>query len=613
MTGPAQNKLTPLQHQRVRAQLGEVMAHINAGRTDRAAAALTPLLRKHPDLPEAAHVASGLHARRGEGEQALYHARRAAQLAPHQPEYQAALGVLLVQNERHQQAIGALERALSADPDLRQAIVALGVAHMQLGAIARARELFNRALAAHPDDREAVNNLALLESDLGHAHRAVEIIEAALQTLGDDPLLLDALCMFSSYDDELTPEQVFAIHERFGACVEGRVRSPAAHPNDPDPERRIKLAFLSPDLRAHSVAYFLEPIFEHLDHERFELCVYSTTRHPDETTRRLRACADTWRDCTQGIARAHKQILDDRADILVELAGHFAGNQLPLHAARPAPLGVTMIGYGNTTGLTVIDARLADDITDPAPRADALATEKLVRIPPCFLCYRPPTLSPEQGATDPTDPDPQRPFTFASFNDLRKMSPSCLRLWARILAQNPGTRLLLKTSRLAHEEVRDELTRRLGDMADMGVDPDRLELRGRTDSMHDHLDLYNRADCALDTFPYTGTTTTCEAAYMGVPTITLLGEAHAGRVSASLLTAIGRKDLIARDPDHYLALASRAAASGRRSRADRLALRNALAQSPLCDAGAYTRRVEAALRDLWRGWCDARAREGSAS
>ena len=598
--------ITPAQHQRVRQQLVELMAQINRAQTppqlDRAGASLRPLQRRYPSLPEVAHVASGLHARRHELDQAIYHARRAVELAPDEPQYLSALGVLLVKNDQHAQAIAPLDRALAISPDLQQALMALGTAHMQTGDMEAARRWLGRAVENDPGDRQGINNLALLESDTGHAHRAVAIIEKALSNTGEDALLLDALCMFACYDDRLSSAQVYDAHERFGRCVAQRVTRPGSYPNDPDPDKRIRLGFVSPDLRTHSVAYFLEPIFEHLDPERFELFVYSTTRHPDAITARLRAHADTWRECTGGITDTLARVVADRVDVLVELTGHFAANLLPLFAAAPAPASVTMIGYANTTGLDSIDARIVDAITDPAPDADSLASETLVRVPGCFLCYRPPA-----DAPDPADPDPARPFTFGSFNDLRKMSPSCLSLWARILGANPGSRLLLKTARLAHEQVKDQLRARL---AQLGVEPSRVELLGRTDTIADHLALYNSVDCALDTFPYTGTTTTCEALHMGVPDVTLLGQAHAGRVSASLLTAAGRDDLIASDPDMYLSIATQHAQGGPRSRAGRLALRRQLADSPLCDPGPYTRKIEDALSRVWRSWC---ARQAGAS
>lgn len=588
-------QLTQAQHQRVREQLGAIMKQIQAGQLTQAQAALSPLLSKHAGLHEVSHVASGLYSARREHDRALYYAQRALEQAPQFAQYHAALGVLLVQRDNHEQALPHLSRAIELDPAAHQPRVALGLSQMQLGQINQARETLSGVLEKHPQDVEAANNLALLESDTAHAHRAVEIIEATLAKIGEDPVLLDALCMFASYDDRLTPEQVFAIHERFGRCVQTRVRIPGRYPNASDPEKRLRVGLVSPDLRTHSVAYFVEPIFEHLDHERYELCVYSTSSNPDEVTDRLRARADLWRDCTGGIVETHKQIGADRPDVLIELAGHFAGNALPLFASRPAPVSVSMIGYGNTTGLPSITARIVDEITDPAPVADKLASEQLLRVPGCFLCYRP-----SHDAPPLRQPEPDRPFTFGSFNDLRKISPSNLRLWARVLRECPGARLVIKTGRLAHEQVRENLSAQL---AGIGVDPARVSLLGRTPTTRDHLDLYHQIDCALDTFPYTGTTTTCEALHMGVPTITLLGLAHAGRVSASLLTAMGREDLIAQDEDQYVALAKAHADQGPRTLDHRQHLRDALLASPLLDAPAYTRKIEHALRQLWRDWC----------
>jgi protein O-GlcNAc transferase len=589
--------LPPAAHQQLRTRLGAISQSVRDGQLQSANASLQPLLRKYPAVHEVCHVASGLSAAMREPERALYYARRAAELAPEIAEYHAAIGALLLRLDKNAEAIDPLNTALGLNPDLLQAIVAMGTARMQLGDIGEARGCFTQALARDPANREAANNLALLESDTAHPHDAIEITQRALEHIPEDPALLDALCMFSCYDDQLSPDEVFAIHQRFGRSVHSRVRTPARYEHTPDPERRIRIGFVSPDLRTHSIAYFIAPLVEHLDRERFEVCMYHTSRHADAMTQRLKDQSDLWRDCHMGLAQAHKQINSDRIDILVELNGHFAGNVLPLFAARPAPVSVTMIGYANTTGLSTITARIVDETTDPVPTADAWSTESLIRVPGCFLCYRPPV-----DAPPPTDPAPDRPFTFGSFNDLRKMSPSNLRAWADILGACPDTRLLLKTSRLSHTPVCDELHERF---AAMGVAPERIELLARTESMHDHLDLYNRIDCALDTFPYTGTTTTCEALHMGVPTITLLGESHAGRVSASLLGAVGAHEWIAPDRDAYTQLAIQAHAAGTRCVAQRAALREQLATSLLCDESTYTSNIADAFASLWRAWCAA--------
>jgi predicted O-linked N-acetylglucosamine transferase (SPINDLY family) len=587
--------LSPQAHQQLRTKLGAITKSIQAGQLQSANASLQPLLRKHPSVHEVCHVASGLSAAQRETDRALYYAQRAAELAPDIAQYHAAVGTLLLQQDKIDDAIEPLQTALRLSPELTQAHVAMGTARMQQGEIDQARKHFARVLQTHPADREAANNLALLESDTAHAHRAVEITEHALKHLPEDPLLLDALCMYACYDDTLSPQQVFAIHQRFGQSVQSRVRTPRRYTNTPNPDRRIRLGFVSPDLRTHSIAYFIQPIIEHLDRDRFEVCMYHTSTATDAMTQRLRELADQWNHCPKGIAQAHKQISTDHIDILIELNGHFAGNLLPLFAAKPTPVSISMIGYANTTGLPSMTARIIDIITDPAPQADALATESLIRVPGCFLCYRPPADAPH-----PTAPAPDRPFTFGSFNDLRKMSPSTIETWAAILKACPDARLLLKTARLAHTQVRDELHQRF---ASLGIAPDRIELLGRTESMHDHLDLYNRIDCALDTFPYTGTTTTCEALHMGVPTITLLGHSHAGRVSASLLHAIDAPQWITHDHDAYIQRAIDTCAVGPRTQDQRRALRTQLAKSPLCDAQTYTAGIAEAFTSLWQAWC----------
>ncbi len=587
-------KITPEQHTRVREQLTNILKQLAAGQGTKVAPAITALIKKYPMLAEVNHTAAGFYDQTNAPDKALYYATRAAELEPNEPQYLSALGTLLVQSNQSQQAIEHLEHALLIDPDHAQAMGAIGIAYLETGRIADARTILTRSIERHPDDHEPIMNLALLESDIANAGKAIELMRTALTRFPDNPILHDSLAMFSCYDDQLTPQEVFTIHQDFGRCVQSKVRPPRLYPNTPDPDKRIRIGFISPDFKTHSIAYFIEPLFEHLHRDHFELFVYSTTTHADTMTARIKSHADRWRDCTQGIAATHKQIVNDRLDILVELTGHFASNQLPLMAAKPAPISISMIGYANTTGLKSITARIVDHITDPEPEADDLATEQLIRVEGCFLCYRPPTGLPELII------NPDRPFTFGSFNDLRKMSPSTLRTWADILKANPESKILLKTARLGEPEVCADILARF---ATLDIDPSRIELLGRTPTTQGHLALYNRIDCALDTFPYTGTTTTCEALTMGVPTITLLGRSHAGRVSASLLETIGRRDLVAEHRQAYIELATQHAQLGLRTIDARVKLKDQLANSPLVDEQSYTRKIEAAYRSLWRSWC----------
>ncbi len=593
---PKKPSITPAQHARVREQLTEILKQIAAGQLDRVASPITQLVRKYPALAEVNHVASGFYSQTGKRDQAFYYAQRAAEIDPTIAEYHSALGTLNVQAGEHKQAVVHLQRAFEINPDFHQALGTLGVSYMAIGQIAKAKRTLDQSIERFPDDPEAMMNRALLESDIANAHNAVELMHKAIARFPDNPILHDSIAMFSCYDDQLTPEQVYEIHQAFGRCVQSRVRTPRSYPNTPEPTKRIRVGFVSSDFKTHSIAYFIEPIFEHIDHNRFELCVYHTSTHIDSMTSKLKAHADLWRSCTSGIAATHKQIVQDRVDILIELNGHFASNALPIFAAKPAPVSVSMIGYANTTGLESITARLVDAITDPEPSADRFATEQLVRVEDCFLCYRPPKDLP---AIEPSTNT--RPFTFGSFNDLRKMSPSTLRTWATILKENPETQLVLKTSRLAEQEVCDDLNSRF---ESLGVEPSRIKLLGRTPTTRDHLALYNTIDCSLDTFPYTGTTTTCESLAMGVPMLTLMGNAHAGRVSASLLCAIGRSDLVAPDEQAYIDLATKHAQAGLRSLEDRQTLQSQLNNSVLTDEAGYTKKIESIFASLWKTWCD---------
>lgn len=255
---------------------------------------------------------------------------------------------------------------------------------------------------------------------------------------------------------------------------------------------------------------------------------------------------------------------------------------------------MTAIGYPNTTGLTAIDVRLVDSHTDPSGD-EALATERLLRLDPCFLCYAPPTDAPA-----PTTPASHAPFTFGSFNAIAKVGDACCALWARALAAVPDARLLLKTKALADDTARAALLDRL---ARAGISPERVELVPSTATVAEHLALYGRIHVALDSFPYHGTTTTCEALWMGVPVVTRVGDRHAARVGASLLAAVGLEELVANDDDAFAAICARLARDRAALEALRHGLRDRLRTSPLTDADGYRTRFTRAIRALWQERC----------
>ena len=292
-----------------------------------------------------------------------------------------------------------------------------------------------------------------------------------------------------------------------------------------------------------------------------------------------------------------KTVLDDRIDVLVELTGHTGNNRLSALATRLAPVQMSWLGYPCTTGLGAVGYRITEATADPVGTADAHYTETLVRLPRTFLCYRPADEAPAPG---PLPSLGGHPFTFGSFNNLPKVNDQVIAAWAEILHRVPGSRVLLKSHALACREAVDRVRRAF---ADHGVDGERVELVGWRRNPAEHLLLYRKIDLALDPFPYNGTTTTCEAMWMGVPVLTLAGSRHAARVGASLLKQVGLGDFVVSTREEYVTKAVALAGARDHLATIREALRERMAASPLCDATAFARDMEAAYRAVWREWC----------
>jgi predicted O-linked N-acetylglucosamine transferase (SPINDLY family) len=397
-----------------------------------------------------------------------------------------------------------------------------------------------------------------------------------------------------NYRDDLSREALFAEHLAYGRAVESATEHavPSRWQNQPDPERRLRIAFLSPDLRTHSVAFFIEPILAHLDRSQFEVFLYHDFFTVDSVSARLRKNAAVWRHIA-GLKpeAAEKTIRADTPDILIDLAGHTGFNRMGLFAGRLAPIQAAYLGYPNTTGLRAMDYRFTDPVADPPGDSDLLHTEKLVRFASTAWAYAPPP-----GAPEPVPGRRDGPVTFGSFNALAKLNVSTLRLWREILESVPGSQLILKSA----SEVLPGWSRRL---AETGLPVDRVRLRKPAASIEEHLAGYSQIDVALDPFPYNGTTTTCEALWMGVPVVTLAGDRHAARVGASLLTAIQRPEWIASSRAEYVRIAASLAADRGRIDALRTQLRGDMCRSALLDHPGQARHFGAALRDLWRVWC----------
>jgi len=444
---------------------------------------------------------------------------------------------------------------------------------------------------------------------LGNAYKnqgkLAEAVAAYRKALELKPDYVDAhsnLVFSMNFDERFTQRDIAAESRRWDA-VHAVPRSPdeRTHPTDPDPDRRLRIGYVSPDFREHSVSYFLDPVIAGHDRGSFEVFCYADVVKPDNKTARFRDLSDGWcSTVAMTDAAVAERVREDGIDILVDLAGHTANNRLLVFAERPAPLRVNWLGYPNTTGLSAMDYRLTDAIADPAGVAEASHSETLVRLPNGFLCFTPAADAPEIGeAHAPTAGVKQR-NPFGSFNNLAKITPDVVATWSRVLDGVPTSRLVVKSKPLADQATRE----RYFELFDaQGIDAERVELIPWIASRSGHLGAYGRVDIGLDPFPYNGTTTTCEALWMGVPVITLAGDRHSGRVGASILTRVGLADLVAETKAAYVEKAVALANDLDRLSALRNGLRDRLGRSPLCDAPSFVRDIEAAYREMWRRVC----------
>lgn len=532
----------------------------------------------------------------GKFEEAVAWYEKALAIRPHYPQALSNMGAALAARFMFQEALPFLRKAVECDPGFFDALLNLGACLRNLDHLSEALDCFDRALALEPDNPRGHNYRGLTLLETGAIEEGLARCREAFRR---DPHYMRAQSNYLfglNYRAEITGAEMLAEHRAF--------ETPARRPperrfaNRREPGRRLRVAYISPDFKRHSCAFFIEPLLAAHDKNEVEVFCFSDVPLPDPVTLRIKQHADHWRDTNKlSDSELADAVRAAEIDIAIELAGHTGQHRLNAFATRMAPIQISWLGYPCTTGLSAIGYRLTDGIADPPGMTDSHYTESLVRLPRTFLCYRPHDDAPEAG---PLPALTGRPFTFGSFNNLPKINNRVVETWARILRGAPGAHLLLKSRSLADRltcvRIRTEFERH-------GIDASRLDLVAWIGNPAEHLRLYERIDLALDPFPYNGTTTTCEAMWMGVPVLTLAGERHAARVGASLLTQVGLPQFVTGSVEAYV---DRAIALARRPEelaAVRRDLRGSMATSPLCDAAAFARDIEHAYRALWREWC----------
>jgi protein O-GlcNAc transferase len=465
--------------------------------------------------------------------------------------------------EKYTEAIAAADRALAANPNYYLALVVRGRACSAQGRMPDMVDCLRRSLEIVPD--------AVIHSSF----------------------LFDITCL-----TETTPEVLHAETRRWNALYAAPLASEIQpHPNRPDPERRLKLGYVSPDLYGHPIAKFILPVFEHHDRSRFEVFAYAVGTKSDEITGCIQKRVEHFVSFPADPKRLAERIRADEIDILVDLAGHTTGEAYLAFARKPAPIQVSWLGVLNTTGMSTMDYFLGD-AEMPCSGTEHLFTETVYRLPRAFCCYHPGT----DAVVAPAPYLERGDVTFGCYNSPRKITREVVKLWSAILHLVSGSRLMLKYYLL------DEAARQaplLAWFAEDGIPSQRILFAGGSTST-DYFEEYRHIDIALDPFPYNGGSTTLDALWMGVPVVTLAGRSPVQRTGACLLTAAGLPDLVTHSPEQYVTTAVFLAQTLPKIPDSRVNLRKALEASPLLDAIGLVRSVEDAFRNMWRNWCRTR-------
>lgn len=494
----------------------------------------------------------------------------------------------------------AYHRAIRLKADMGEAYSNLGDVHKSATELTQAAECYRTALRLLPQMPQPYVNLGEVLKEQGRVTEAIKLLQHGLEQHPHLPVLHSNLLFALHYSPHVPPEVIFRAHRNWGERHAAPL-APAVGPaftNDRSPERRLRIGYVSPDFCGHAVSCFLEPLLRGHDRSAVEIFCYPISRRSDEITARFQAITGHW--CPLNLLtdeEAAERIRADAIDILVDVAGHTCDCRPLIFARRAAPVQVSWLGYPDGTGMAAMDYRLTDAIADPPGVTDRWHLEKLVRLENGFLCFRPPR---DTGFSPDLPAHRNGYVTFGSFNNNAKISAEVVAVWSALLRRVPDARLVLKSRSFADSTTHAHYSALF---ATQDIDAGRFSLLPQTPDQGDHLRAYDGIDIALDPFPYNGTTTSCEALWMGVPVVTLQGSHHVARVTSSILHRCGLDELVAVDTDSYIGIAADLAANIDRLAALRRGLRQRMQDSPLCDPYAFAATVEKTYRGMWRDWC----------
>ena len=533
----------------------------------------------------------------GDSEQAVEWLETAIRLAPEDPSHHANLGKAKLHRREFEAAEACFTRALEQCPDDAEIHRDLGNAYLQANEPDKAEASFMRAIELDRKYADAYIDLGNVYLSTGLVGQAVERYRQAVRLDKTLSVAGSNLACALNYDPDADLDLVFEAHRTWAKLQTKKIKPFDSFDVDRNPDRKLRIGYISPDFRQHAVSSFFEPVISNHDHDRFEIICYSNVNTPDEVTERFKSYADRWVD----ISRYKDEFIagmihDDQIDLLVDLSGHTSNHRLLVLAHRPAPVQIAYLGYPNTTGLDSVDYRLTDAVADP--ESDPTPhTETLIRLPKGIACYSP------NEDVPPISELPARHngfVTFGSLNNLSKINARVVELWASVLRAVPDSRLLMFRDRLTGT-VRDRF---ISQFVQAGIDPARLDLESELPDGESHHSIFNRIDVILDTFPWNGHTITCEALGMGIPVVTLAGRSNAGRLAATTLHHVGLADkLVATDAEDFVSKAAALIQDFDQLAQLRQGMRDRMRESPLCDAIGFTRSLEDTYRSLWADWC----------
>ena len=555
------------------------------------------ILCEEPEQPAALHLLGHVLTLQGKTGEAVTVLTRAEALMPGDADVGFNLARALQHEGRLTAAEKALRGAVAARPGFVAAWLSLASVMNEADRLDEAEDCFCRALELEPGFAEAHYNYGNLLHREGRVGDAIAHYRTAVDLQPDFVRAHSNLVYALNFSSEFSPEEIFREHHEWArrhAEPLNALTRPHANPLTTD--RPLRIGYVSGNFRDHAVSYFFEGTLVHHDAKRFSVHCYSDVERPDAYTDRLRCAAGVWRDvagCDDN--EVAELVRRDGIDILIDLTGHTDNHRLLTFARKPAPVQVTWNGYANTTGMSAIDYRITDALADPPGMTEHLHSEKLVRLPEIYMAFTPPATSPDVSAT------PQMKsghVTLGSMNALSKVTPQVIAVWSAILRALPEARLLMCT--VCPGRTSDRLIR---EFARHGVDRARLEPLPKL-PLQQFLAAHSRIDVALDPFPFTGTTTTCQTLWMGVPVITLAGKSHVSRVGVTMLSSVGLEQCIAADESDYAKKVVALASSASRLQEMRAGMRERMRSSPLTNAARLTRFLEDAYRKMWEDYCE---------